>query len=259
MSLDVRQLTVARGSKTIVSGASLIAPAGAITGLIGPNGAGKSTLLTAILGLTPASGTVGFEGNDLHAMPRHERAKIAAFVEQSVSTEERLTVADVVALGRIPHQPAWASALSPQDELIVSTALSATGMTAFSAQRFHTLSGGEQQRVLISRALAQAPRLLLLDEPTSHLDIKAQLQLLTLLRRLAESGMTIVLAIHDLNHAVRFCDHLVVMDHSKVITQGRPKEIITDDLLRTVYGVKAHLQNGDHISVFFEDVSDSWN
>jgi len=223
MSLVVQNLAVTRGARTILTGASFTAPQAAMTGLIGPNGAGKSTLLSALLGLVPSTGSASFAGENLPAMPRRDRARLAALVEQSVSTEERLSVRDVVALGRIPFQSALAA-----------------GMSGFAARRFNTLSGGEQQRVHIARALAQQPRLLLLDEPTSHLDIAAQLQLFALLRRRAATGTTVVLALHDLNLAAR-CHHLVVLTSGHVLAEGTPTQVLTPNLLRDTYGVAARL------------------
>lgn len=239
MSLVVHDLSVSRGGKAIVSGASFTAPTNAITGLIGPNGAGKSTLLASILGLIPSSGTATFHGQSLPDMPRRQRAQLAALVEQSSTTEERLTVHDVVALGRIPFQPFFATTPAGADEAIIEAALRETGMSAFADRRFHTLSGGEQQRVHIARALAQEPRLLLLDEPTSHLDISAQLQLIFLLRRRATTT-TILVALHDLNLAAR-CDHLVVLKSGRVAAQGTPSNVLTSELLREIYGVSARL------------------
>ena len=241
MSLSVSSLSVQKSGKTILSDVTFTAPAGQVTGLIGPNGAGKSTLLAAILGLEQATGTAAFDAQNLPAMPRRDRARMVAFVEQSASTEERLTVRDVVALGRIPHEAAWQSAPSPEDGAIVDRALAETGMTAFATRRFDTLSGGEQQRVHLARALAQQPRLLLLDEPTSHLDIRGQLQLLALLRRKAAEGMTVVLALHDLNLAARFCDHVVVLSNGALAAEGTPRAVLTPALLNAVYGVSARL------------------
>lgn len=239
MSLVVSDLSVTRSGRPILSGLGFTAPSGRVTGIIGPNGAGKSTMLSALLALVPATGTARFEGHDLPTMPRRERARRVAFVEQSASTEERISVRDVVSLGRIPFEPAWQSAPGPEDAGIIDAALAETGMTTFASRRFDTLSGGEQQRVHLARALAQEPRLLLLDEPTSHLDISGQLQLLALLRRKAEAGMTVVLAIHDLNLAVRYCDHLVMLSAGMVAAQGQPATILTPSLLETVYGVRA--------------------
>jgi iron complex transport system ATP-binding protein len=241
MSLVVSGLSVRKSGKSIVDAVSFTAASGTVTGLIGPNGAGKSTLLSAILGLVPATGTARFDGLDLPTMPRRDRARMVALVEQSASTEERLTVRDVVALGRIPHEPAWQSAPDPADAAIIDTALAETGMTGFAARRFDTLSGGEQQRVHLARAFAQQPRLLLLDEPTSHLDIARQLQLLALLRRRAAQGLTVLLALHDLNLAARFCDHLVVLAGGKTAAEGPPAEVLTPALLGDVYGVRARL------------------
>lgn len=241
MSLSVDTLSVKKNNKSILSGVTLTAPQAAITGLIGPNGAGKSTLLTALLGLVPSTGTARFETRDLPTMPRRERARLAAFVEQSGSTEERLSVRDVVALGRIPFQSALSAATTPEDDAVIAAALAETEMTAFAHRRFDTLSGGEQQRVHIARALAQQPRLLLLDEPTSHLDISAQLHLLALLRRKAAAGATILVALHDLNLAARFCDHLVLLAEGRVATEGSPEAVLTPERLQRIYGVQARL------------------
>lgn len=241
MSLSVSNVSVTRGGKPILSNVGFTAPKGAITGLLGPNGAGKSTLLHTLLGLMPTSGSAVFERVDLLSMPRRERARMAALVEQSVSTEERLSVRDVVALGRIPYQSALSGADDPAGSEIINQALADVGMQEFADRRIQSLSGGEQQRVHIARALAQQPRLLLLDEPTSHLDIRAQLELTALLRRKAVSGMTVVVAIHDLNLAARYCDHLVVLDRGRLSAEGAPNQVLTARMLEAVYGVRARL------------------
>lgn len=241
MSLAVSGLSVRKQGKSILTDVSFAAPAGRVTGLIGPNGAGKSTLLSALLGLVPATGSAAFTGHDLPTMPRRQRARMVALVEQSASTEERLTVHAVVALGRIPHEAAWQAALDPSDNAIIADALAQTGMTAFATRRFDTLSGGEQQRVHLARALAQQPRLLLLDEPTSHLDIAGQLHLLSLLQTKARAGLTVLIALHDLNLATRFCDHLVLLSGGELWAEGAPASIITPDNLAAVYGVSARL------------------
>lgn len=240
--LVVSDVAVKAGEVTLVSGVSFAAPTGAVTGLIGPNGAGKSTLIGAAVGLRPvAAGTIAFDGADLPHMRPAERARLSAYVEQSASTSERLTVRDVVALGRIPYQTSWQSAPSPADEAIVDEAIRELGIGGFARRLYHSLSGGEQQRVHLARALAQEPRLLLLDEPTSHLDIQAQLTVLELLRRRAEAGVTVLLALHDLNLAARFCDHLVVMQGGSVVAEGAPADVLTADLLLEVYGVHASI------------------
>lgn len=238
--LVVSNAAVQAGDRAILSGVSFAAPAGWVTGLIGPNGAGKSTLIAAMLGLRRLSaGSIRFGGVDLPAMPPAERAKLCAYVEQFATTPERLTVADVVGLGRLPFQSAWQSAPSPQDDAIVVAALHDTGTVGFTGRLYDTLSGGEQQRVQIARALAQEPRLLLLDEPTSHLDIQAQLLALELLRQRAAGGCTVVLALHDLNLAARYCDRLVVLAGGRVAADGAPADILDPSLLLSVYGVHA--------------------
>jgi len=236
--LIVDVLTMKAGGKTIVGGASLRADAGAITGLVGPNGAGKSTLLSGLLGLRPiVSGSARFEGSDLLAMPRRQRAQICAYVEQSASTEERLTVADVVGLGRIPFQSIWQQ--TDEQEAIVGQALADVGLAGLAPRLYTTLSGGERQRVQLARALAQQPRLMVLDEPTSHLDIHAQIEVLDLLRRTAAAGTTVVIALHDLNLAMRYCDRLAVMQSGHVVAEGMPDAVLTPELLGEVYGVAA--------------------
>jgi iron complex transport system ATP-binding protein len=240
--LAVRSVDLRAGGRTIVSSASFSAASGSMTGVIGPNGAGKSTLLASLVGLrAPAAGTIQFEGTDLVAIPASERARICAYVEQSATTSERLTVKDVAALGRVPHQPAWQSRPSAHDEIVIADAITALQLSGFVDRLYQTLSGGEQQRVQLARALAQEPRLLVLDEPTSHLDIEAQLTTLELLSQRAAIGCTVVMALHDLNLAARYCDHLVVMKDGTVVAEGSPRDVLTSRLLLEVYGVYASI------------------
>ncbi len=238
--LVVSDIEVREGEVTILSGAGFTAPLGSITGLIGPNGAGKSTLIGGIVGLRRLQrGAVTFDGKELTQMRPAERAKLVAHVEQSATTSERLTVRDVVALGRIPFQSTWQAASSTTDEQVVEASIDAMGVREFASRLYHSLSGGEQQRVQLARALAQEPRLLLLDEPTSHLDIQAQLLVLDLLRHRAAAGCTVLLAMHDLNLAARFSDRLVVMHGGRVVAEGPPGDVLTAPLLLEVYGVHA--------------------
>ncbi|ODT78427.1 MAG: hypothetical protein ABS76_23850 [Pelagibacterium sp. SCN 64-44] len=247
--LDIAGISVRAGGRTLLDRVDFTAARGAVTGLIGPNGAGKSTLMRAFLGLMPkVEGRVCFNGADLLAMPGRTRAQLAAFVEQSGGTDARLTARDVVLLGRIPFQSLWQSGPSPEDARIAGEALDAVTMGDFAGRLYHTLSGGEQQRVQIARALAQQPQLLVLDEPTNHLDIQAQLATLTLLRRLAAAGATVVVALHDLNLAAGFCDHLVVLNAARLAAAGPPGSVLTPALLRDIYQVEAvvlaHPQTG---------------
>ena len=240
--LAVSGATVRAGGSTILDGVSFVARSGALTGLIGPNGAGKSTLMRAALALVPLdAGSIAFEGSDLPGMPRRARAQLSAFVEQSGTAEVHLTARDVVLLGRIPFQSIWQSAPSPADDQAVDEALAAVEMTDLAMRLYHTLSGGEQQRLQIARALAQQPQLLILDEPTNHLDVHAQLAILSLLRRRAQAGATVLLALHDLNLAAAFCDVLVVLNGGRQVAEGTPEEVLTPALLRSVYDVDATL------------------
>lgn len=247
--LSVRGVSVRLGAQTILDAVDLTAEPGMVTGLIGPNGAGKSTLLRVILGLAPIeSGTVSFGGTDLLAMTRRRRAQFATFVEQSAGTDARLTTREVALLGRIPFQTVWQVSPSAEDTSLAEAALAAVDMLAFADRLYHTLSGGEQQRVQIARALAQQPRLLLLDEPTSHLDVHAQLATLALLHQRARAGGTILLALHDLNLAAGFCDALILLHDGRQVAAGPPEQVLTPALLRAVYGVDVtvlrHPRNG---------------
>mgnify|MGYP001034646494 CR=1 FL=1 len=237
--LVVSGVSVQLGGRVIVDATDMAAPTGSVTGLIGPNGAGKSTLMRAILGLVAATGSVRFDEADLLTLPRRMRAQFTAFVEQSSDTDARLTAREVVLLGRIPFQSIWDAAPSAEDLAQAEAAMAAVDMTAFAGRLYQTLSGGEQQRIQIARALAQQPRLLLLDEPTSHLDVHAQLAMLDLLRRRARAGAAVLVALHDLNLAASFCDSLVLLHAGQVAAAGPPDAVLTPALFRQVYGVEA--------------------
>ena len=237
--LAVDDITVRVGTTTLVDEAAFGAPPGAVTALLGPNGAGKSTLLRAVAGVErPASGSVMFDGDELLTMPRRERARRLAFVEQEASTELPLTVRAVVGLGRTPHETAFAGR-DAAATAIVDGAMRTAGVADFARREIPSLSGGERQRVMLARALAQEPRLLLLDEPTNHLDVAAQLDVLAVLQRLAAAGTTIVAALHDLTLAAAHADTVVVMSHGRVVANGPTAETLTPELVREVYGIEA--------------------
>lgn len=235
--LAVDGIDVHLGGNRILDGVSFEAPAGAITALVGPNGAGKSTLIRAVSGLVPSEGSVRLDGADLLALGRRERARLVAVVEQELSSELPLTVRDAVDLGRTPHRGLFGG--STDDAATVSNALEVTETLRFADRRLETLSGGERQRVHLARALAQEPRLLLLDEPTNHLDVRAQLAAFAVLRGLADEGVTVVAALHDLTLAASVADHVVVLAGGAVVDEGHPERVLTADLIRDVYGVDA--------------------
>lgn len=229
------------GGRLIIDGVDCTVESGSLTALIGPNGAGKSTLLHLISAADrPSSGAVVLDGKDSAAMRRRERARFSALVEQQAETELDLSVFNVVMLGRTPHTPLLGMP-GADDEQVAWEALRAVGATEFAGRRFHDLSGGERQRILLARALAQEPRLLLMDEPTNHLDVQAQLATLSLMRALADGGLAVFAALHDLTLAARFADQVIVLDRGLVAASGAPSDVLTADLIRDVYGVRADI------------------
>ncbi|MFC8917639.1 ABC transporter ATP-binding protein [Streptomyces sp. NPDC047821] len=242
MTLSADRVSRAADGRPILDRVGLTPPAGAMTGLLGPNGSGKSTLLRILSGvLAPSSGVVTLDGHPLADLRRRDVARRVAVVEQQADTLVELTVIDVVRLGRIPHRRPWTPP-GPPDERAVRNALERTGLADRAGQPWHTLSGGERQRVHVARALAQEPRELLLDEPTNHLDIQHQHDLLHLVRGLAVTG---VVALHDLNLAAMYCDHLVVLRQGRVVATGDPREVLTEALIADVYGVRAEVTHPD--------------
>jgi iron complex transport system ATP-binding protein len=243
MSLEVRGGGWRFGATVVLDGVDLTVPAGTVTGLLGPNGSGKSTLLRLVAGVGDvlpgrgvASGDVRWHGDDLLRLRPRERARRVALVEQDARTEVELSVRDAVLLGRIPHRSRW-SADSPTDHAAADRALDAVGLGGLADRELASLSGGERQRVHLARALAQEPELLLLDEPTNHLDVQAQLAALRLVRRAAEDGTTALVALHDLNLAAAYCDHVVVLAHGRVAAAGTVDEVLVPEVIDPVYGV----------------------
>jgi len=238
MTLAATDLAWSAGGALVVDGVSLALREGETLGLLGPNGSGKSSLLRLLAGLRrPDGGAVVLDGAELRTLRRGEVARRVAVVEQQAATEVDLTAEQVVRLGRIPHRGTW-SGDADADARAVERALLETGTAALRDRRWRTLSGGEQQRVQIARALAQEPRELLLDEPTNHLDVRHQLDLLALVRRLP---LTTVVALHDLNLAALFCDRLVVLRGGRLVAAGCPAEVLTPALIAAVYEVAAEV------------------
>lgn len=232
MDLTIEAAGVRLGGRWVVDGVTATPPPGALTGLLGPNGAGKSTLLRLIAGLlTPEAGAVLVDGGSVHDLSRRERARRVALLEQESTSTVPLTVREVVELGRIPYRTLWGTDVATEP---VDRALAAVGATHLADRSWDALSGGERQRVHIARALAQEPDLLLLDEPTNHLDVSAQLGLLRFVRDL---GRTTVAALHDLNLAAAYCDHVLVLSQGVLVAAGDPRHVLTRDLVARVYGV----------------------
>ncbi|MBB3524882.1 ABC transporter ATP-binding protein [Rhizobium redzepovicii] len=239
MSITIDAVSFAAGDTVIVNGVSLTVAKGKVLGLLGPNGSGKSSLLRLICRLRKVrSGVIRLGDDDIASLSRAALARRIAFVEQQSTTETQLTVRDVVRLGRTPHRGMLAP-FGAEDDAAVEEALLRVDMQARAGQLWQTLSGGERQRVHIARSLAQAPGELLLDEPTNHLDIQHQLDILRLISKL---GITCIVALHDLNLAAMFCDSLAVLQKGEVVAAGAPEEVLTEDMIGRVFGVRAHVQ-----------------
>jgi iron complex transport system ATP-binding protein len=226
----------AAGAPPVLDGVSFAAAEGEVVGLLGPNGSGKSTLLRAISGvLAPEEGTVELCGKPVGALPRNEAARLVAMVLPEGGRELPFRVETLVLLGRAPYlgDLAWEG---PEDFRIAREAMAMAGVAHLAERWFDELSLGERQRVLVAQGLAQEPRVLLLDEPAAHLDIRHQVEIYTLIERLTrEKGMCVVAVSHDLNLAAEFCDRLVVLSGGRVRAEGKPGEVIDERLLREVY------------------------
>jgi iron complex transport system ATP-binding protein len=225
-----------RHGPPVVRGVHLEARPGQILGLLGPNGAGKSTLLKAMVGLLPASGTVSLEGRDLGELSPRERARRVAYVPQRTALTAPLSVRSVVDLGRFPHRPSW-SRPSTADRRAVDQALVDANVVELAERSFSTLSGGEQQRVLLARALATEARVLLLDEPTSALDVRQVLLLHAILRTLADRGSIVVVVLHDLAEAREHTDCAMLLKGGQVHIAGDTARVVAPGPVRTVYNV----------------------
>jgi iron complex transport system ATP-binding protein len=242
MKLSARGLTLAYDDRPVVSNLDLDVAEGTCTAVIGPNGCGKSTLLRA-LGrlLAPRTGEVLLDGAPIHRMPTREVARRVALLPQSPVAPEGLTVADLVARGRHPHQ-AWYRQWSTSDEAAVAEALRWTGILDLADRPVDQLSGGQRQRAWIAMALAQDTGVLLLDEPTTFLDLAHQIEVLDLVDRLhREAGRTVVMVLHDLNLAARYADRLVAMRDGQIVASGPPVSVLTESLLDEVFGLKARV------------------
>ena len=236
--LATQDLGCALGKYPILNGVDLEVPEGEMMALVGPNGTGKSTLLRTLAGLLPIqSGRVLVAGRDLVKLSPLERARTLAMVGQQEETPADLRVAEVVALGLLPHRPPWSGG-GRKERNAVAEALEQVSMTAYANRGFHQLSGGEQRRVLLARGLAQRTELLLLDEPTNHLDIRHQHALLRMVRGL---GRTVIAAIHDLDLAATYFDHIVVLNDGGVAADGKPSEVLTPELVGDVFGMAASM------------------
>lgn len=242
MYLNVERLTCGYGFRAVLADFSMAVAAGEFLAIVGPNGCGKSTLVKAISrALRPAGGRVLLSGRDIWGLRPPDLAREVAVVAQETGVEFEFTVEEVVAMGRLPHLARFRRE-SAADEQAVQAAMAATDVTHLAERLVTGLSGGERQRVMVARALAQEPRLLILDEPTAHLDIAHQIELLDLTRRLnRERGLTVIAVLHDLNLAAQYARRLLMMKEGRRFAEGAPAEVVSEANVAAVYGSRVRI------------------
>jgi len=242
MHVVVDKLSVTLQARRVLSDISFVAQRAQTVGLLGPNGSGKSTLIRAMAGVQPcAYAGVKIAGSQASHLSRRQLSRTLAFVPQHAESEAEMSVIDIVRLGRTPHRNAftpWRQA----DENALRQALAMMKLDALANRRWQQLSGGERQRCQIARALAQQPDILLLDEPINHLDIQFQLELMRLISALP---VTVIVALHDLNLAAKYCQHLVVLHEGEVVASGEPAAVLTPELIHSTWQVDATVYRND--------------
>ena len=239
------EVSCIRSDRTLVNKVSLTVRAGELVGLVGPNGAGKSTLLNLLAGLDEChGGSVTLDQRNINKISIAERSRLLAWVAQSGPVNWPLTVERVVSLGRRPHLTAWQK-LSADDQAAIDNAIAVTDCESLRLQDATTLSGGERTRMLLARALAADPKILLADEPIAALDLKHQLQTMHLLRNFATDEKGCLVVLHDLSLASRFCDRLYLMHEGKIVSEGEPAAVLSRENLRQVYGVEVATGDGE--------------
>jgi iron complex transport system ATP-binding protein len=243
-ALTTRQLTLAYDGNVIIQGLDLAIPQGRITTLVGPNGCGKSTLLRGMARLLkPLRGSVVLDGNAIARLPSKVLAQRLGILPQSPVAPEGLTVRELVAQGRYPHQT-WLRQWSKQDERNVEEAIATSHLQDFANRPLDSLSGGQRQRAWIAMALAQDTATLLLDEPTTYLDLAHQIEVLDVLYQLnRHGGRTIVMVLHDLNMACRYSHHLIALRNGQVMAQGDPATVVTEAMVEEVFALKSRIFN----------------
>ena len=245
--LDISGLHFKYGSMEVLKDISLRIYEGEFTCLIGPNGSGKTTLLKCLCNLLKPYGSIYIDGYSISKFNPKLLAKLLSYVSSEIQTYYLdLSVFDFVSLGRTPHMKSiwWES---KEDEEIILESMKLLKVHRLANRKFSELSSGERQRVKIARAVAQKPKILLIDEPTVHLDLKHKLEIMNLLKSLVQDGMTVIAAIHDLNLAVMYCDKVIVLNNGRVIAYGKPRDVLTECLIEDVYGAKVKIMWDEHL------------
>lgn len=243
VTLTLDRIGVALGRRAVVRDVSAAFEAGTLTGIVGPNGAGKSTLARAMLALVPATGTARIDGDDVTALPRAELARRVAYLPQGQTLHWPLTVERLVGLGRLPHL-APMSRIADSDAAAIERAMERADVLGLRDRIATELSGGERARTLFARALAVEAPALIADEPLASLDPGHQIDVMDLLRAEADAGKLVIAVLHDLTMAARYCDRLLVIERGTIFADGTPREVLTPDLLRAVYGIDARIETG---------------
>ena len=240
--LEIRDLKYSYNKYPVLDGIQLDVREGEILGILGPNGCGKTTLLKNLnKNLSPMGGCIMLDGTDLDTLAKRDIAKTVAVVPQTNEIRFSFTAREIVSMGRMPFQRTMEGE-SREDARIVDEAIAKVGLTHLAGRHINTMSGGERQRVMIARALAQTPRILLMDEPTLHLDINTQLEALDLIYELSKkSGLTVVIVSHDLPMVAKYCDRIAMIHDHKVMCCGTPEEVLTPENMRIVFSIDAEL------------------
>ena len=241
--LGAQNLCVKIAGKEILHSLNVSIAAGSRTAIIGPNGAGKTTLLRALAGLNRRyTGDIQLDGRELGTYSEKELARVRAILPQERTAPQGLTVEQLVTYGRFAHAGLFQTRAGAEDREAVAWAMETAHVAAFAEREVHTLSGGERQRVFLAMALSQRPRLLLLDEPTTYLDVAHQLRVMEIITRLNEEhGMTILMVLHDMAHAMQYADAIVLVERGHVVATGAPAEVLTEERIADVYGVAVEI------------------
>ena len=241
--MTARNLCVRIAGKEILHGLNVDIAAGRRTAIIGPNGAGKTTLLRTLAGLNRRyTGDIVLDGRELGGYAEKELARVRAILPQERAAAQGLTVEQLVTYGRFAHAGLFQTRSDAEDKEAVAWAMETAQVSAFAEREVHTLSGGERQRVFLAMALSQRPRLLLLDEPTTYLDVAHQLRVMEIISRLNEvHGMTILMVLHDMAHAMQYADDIVLMQTGRVVATGPPAEVLTEERIAAVFGVAVEI------------------